>query len=214
MKIADFGVSKLSPKGITEPRTNAGTSGYIAPECYAINNSTTRSNYTHAVDIWSLGCLMFVVLTEKYPFDKVGYSLLEKYCNGSIGFPESPLIMNQVSLSGRMFIQQLLAPLAEDRPLASVNLIENWTVSSVSSEVSQVFSQNENSLSATERTVTEGKAVQGSKMTPRSANSEFFDVSSSVFNDQIQTAIHRRNENNMVSLGYNYRFALEGQEAD
>jgi serine/threonine protein kinase len=61
VKIADFGISKLSPKDITQPRTKAGTDGYMAPECFGINNQTTKSSYTHAVDIWSLGCLTLVL---------------------------------------------------------------------------------------------------------------------------------------------------------
>ena len=62
LRIADFGSSiKLADK-YEKTSKGIGTPGYIAPE---IINAEPHS---FAVDIWSLGCLMHVLLFQIPPF--------------------------------------------------------------------------------------------------------------------------------------------------
>lgn len=58
VKLADFGLSHLLGPGTTHMTTVCGTWAYSAPEV-RIN----RQKYTHKVDTWSLGVIMFVVLS-------------------------------------------------------------------------------------------------------------------------------------------------------
>ncbi|KAJ5473101.1 hypothetical protein N7530_007102 [Penicillium desertorum] len=135
VKIADFGISKLAHKDderiATHPTTRIGTPGYMAPERLNLIQRA-GSSHTSAIDIWSLGCLMYYILTDSIPFTQQGsitydsYKALEDYCNGGRPFPEVPLARNGVSLSAQRFIQRLLAPLPHERPQASEQLMMDW----------------------------------------------------------------------------------------
>ncbi|PLN84456.1 kinase-like domain-containing protein [Aspergillus taichungensis] len=140
VKIADFGISKLAHKDNaqlpTQPTTKIGTPGYMAPERLGLIK-ISGSSHTCALDIWSLGCLIHYLLTDKVPFIEQGrrihnpYKPLEEYSNGG-SFPDDCLIKNRVSLSGRSFLQRLLAPFPKDRPLATEHLILDWELPPIS----------------------------------------------------------------------------------
>ena len=53
--ISDFGLSKMEESGVMA--TACGTPGYVAPEILQ------GHPYSFACDIWSLGCLLHVLLT-------------------------------------------------------------------------------------------------------------------------------------------------------
>ncbi|KAE8376947.1 kinase-like domain-containing protein [Aspergillus bertholletiae] len=127
VKIADFGISKRTMEGETSLRTRAGTKDYMAPEVHGLfDNTTESSSYTSAVDIWSLGCLLYYALTKQVPFPK--YSDLHDYYWGLTPFPEALLRERGVSASGTEFIKGLLALSPDDRPKASIDLMSNWVV--------------------------------------------------------------------------------------
>lgn len=92
-----------------------------------------ESSHTPAVDIWSLDCLVHYVLTGEVPFvaqrsntHDILYTALEKYFKGDRSFPEELLARHCIGLSGRCFVQRLLAPLPKDRPQASGQLMMDW----------------------------------------------------------------------------------------
>lgn len=85
VKLADFGLAKLlrfdpkvaSGSGHSNLKTPCGTAGYTAPEVIhcgverrrRFKSSTSKSNYyLKAVDIWSLGCLLYTMLCGFPPF--------------------------------------------------------------------------------------------------------------------------------------------------
>ena len=73
VQLVDFGLAKwLSPGDRT--RTICGTLQYMVPEIAA------EQPYDHSVDWWSLGVLLHVLITAKYPFPpaKDHYSLVYK----------------------------------------------------------------------------------------------------------------------------------------
>ena len=61
-KIVDFGLAKIiGPGELTkEPY---GTVGYCSPEVLK------GQPYSHSCDIWSLGCVIYAMLTGYLPFD-------------------------------------------------------------------------------------------------------------------------------------------------
>lgn len=68
VKISDFGLSKRVTSN-TILQTQCGTRMYLAPEVQS-------ANYTNKVDIWSLGVILYNLLTGQYPFaDHVNYKL-------------------------------------------------------------------------------------------------------------------------------------------
>ena len=63
VKIADFGIFGSNAGTIAE-RHNAGSIKYMAPELLQGDNASDPK-----IDIWSLGILMYAMITGEYPFD-------------------------------------------------------------------------------------------------------------------------------------------------
>ena len=61
-KIVDFGLAKIIGPSNTamEP---FGTLGYVAPEVLR------KQPYTFSCDVWSLGCIIYALLSGSLPFD-------------------------------------------------------------------------------------------------------------------------------------------------
>ena len=98
----------------------------MAPEILdLIDDSKEDSSYTSAVDLWSLGCLLYYLLTKTTPFSVYE---LQTYAKGYTEFPHNALAEREVSPSGQSFIKSLLTPSPKDRPRASVNLMTDWVV--------------------------------------------------------------------------------------
>ncbi|KAL0634820.1 hypothetical protein Q9L58_006253 [Maublancomyces gigas] len=157
VKIADFGASKRLAH--TALRTMCGTQGYLAPELLRLQPRTFQTGcsdeFTYALDIWSLGCLVHELLTGETPFREAqndedwqvesGFTTLEpqtdmgklyEYCHGTCRFPVELLQSSDVAQNGVEFVASLLAANPNDRPtaaraqhhpwLASVGYASNW----------------------------------------------------------------------------------------
>lgn len=61
LKIIDFGTSTMYEKGTTL-KTTHGTSYYIAPEVLV-------KKYDERCDVWSVGVILYILLSGKPPFD-------------------------------------------------------------------------------------------------------------------------------------------------
>eukprot|EP00742_Colponemidia_sp_Colp-10_P005628 GILJ01006016.1.p1 GENE.GILJ01006016.1~~GILJ01006016.1.p1 ORF type:complete len:393 (+),score=46.40 GILJ01006016.1:149-1327(+) len=66
LKIADFGLSNIMENDRSLMKTICGTWAYTAPEVLLGNQ------YSVAVDIWSLGIIMYIMLCGYHPFDPQG----------------------------------------------------------------------------------------------------------------------------------------------
>lgn len=85
IKIADFGLAKIiGEESFTT--TLCGTPSYVAPE---ILEHTNRRRYTRAVDVWSLGVVLYICLCGFPPFSDELYS------------PENPYTLSQQIKMGR-----------------------------------------------------------------------------------------------------------------
>ena len=62
IKLTDFGLSKMLNSSKDKAFTICGTAQYLAPEMFI------KKGYDKNVDWWSLGCLMYEMLTGKLPF--------------------------------------------------------------------------------------------------------------------------------------------------
>lgn len=67
VKVADFGLAKLVLQGLSEAKTFVGTPQYWAPE--VVDRTASSLSYGAEVDLWSLGCVIYVMLGGSYPFD-------------------------------------------------------------------------------------------------------------------------------------------------
>jgi serine/threonine/tyrosine protein kinase RAD53 len=78
IKLADFGLARDKASNMD---TFCGTHAYVAPEILWIQNEPdgydiTRG-YSDRVDLWSLGILLYVILTKKYPLESDLKTLLK-----------------------------------------------------------------------------------------------------------------------------------------
>ena len=114
IKITDFGLAKIQENG-TFLSTFCGTLAYVAPEVIGergsgssrTTHSRERNSYSALVDMWSLGCLVYVILTGHLPFS--GATEEELYTQIKHGsYHEKPLRDFKVSDNARAFIDALL----------------------------------------------------------------------------------------------------------
>ena len=61
-KLADFGLAETVKNDCVTNGSKAGTVGYVAPEI------SEGESYGTSSDIWSLGCLLYAMLTASLPF--------------------------------------------------------------------------------------------------------------------------------------------------
>lgn len=105
--------------------SKVGTSGYQAPEILDyVHEHEESSEYSSAIDIWSLGCIVYELLTQLLPFSRGGTLL--RYCDGRAKFPLDPLQRSRVSPQAIAFVQHLLQARSEMRPSALLLLSDPW----------------------------------------------------------------------------------------
>ncbi|KAM5355770.1 hypothetical protein ACJ41O_002416 [Fusarium nematophilum] len=140
LKLTDFGLSKMVDSEQTFLRTFCGTLLYCAPEVYTeyaeYDDEGVRSRgkkmrrmpgqrYSHAVDIWSLGGVLFYTLTGSPPYPVKGgisYSeLLHKIMTTRLNI--TPLQRYDVSVQAIEFLGRMLQRRPENR--ATVTELEN-----------------------------------------------------------------------------------------
>lgn len=142
VKITDFGLAKIQDNA-TFMKTFCGTLAYVAPEVitgkYDISLQESPENqakYSNLVDIWSLGCLVYVLLTLHLPFNgKTQNQMFQKIKLGE--FHELPLRLYEVSEDGRDFLSCCLRTDPKLRISAKEALKHRWLQGVESFEESQ-----------------------------------------------------------------------------
>lgn len=130
VKISDFGLAKISDN-TTFMKTFCGTLAYVAPEVITgkeeslAASNPDRPNYSSLVDIWSLGCLVYVLLTSHLPFNgKTQNQMFLKIKKGE--YHESPLNSYRISQDGRDFLSCCLQVDPSRRMTAEQCLKHKW----------------------------------------------------------------------------------------
>ncbi|KAI8956661.1 hypothetical protein F5Y11DRAFT_145216 [Daldinia sp. FL1419] len=150
VKLTDFGLSKMIDTEQTFLKTFCGTLLYCAPEVYSEyssydnngrrthrNNQTQvdRERYDHAIDIWSLGGVLFYALTGSPPFpvkNGVTYTeLLDHIIKVPLNI--SPLSRAGTSSNGIHFLLRMIHVRPETR--ATITELQNhpWIVGEANS---------------------------------------------------------------------------------
>ena len=131
IKLIDFGLATTSNKG-NDLKTIVGTPYYLAPE-------VLRGHYTFSCDVWSLGVLLYILLSGYLPF---GGESTQEVLYKVTAFTE-PSFSNQVwqniSPAAKDLIYQMLRPDPKDRITAAQALNTTWFLNSESSPASIVI---------------------------------------------------------------------------
>ena len=82
-KISDFGLARHASQSENNFRTYCGTPHYFAPEMFKLQKQEV-DGYGQAVDVWSLGVILYIIVSGKPPFDDE--NLGEQVVNGIFEF--------------------------------------------------------------------------------------------------------------------------------
>ncbi|XP_044003319.1 ovarian-specific serine/threonine-protein kinase Lok-like [Aphidius gifuensis] len=121
VKVTDFGMSKLVNYK-TMMKTFCGTPYYAAPEILA---SKGAAQYTSKVDVWSLGVILYVMLSSCVPFTKRGNKELnDVIIEGKFGYP--PDRFEHVSGKAKRLIDRMLIVNPNARYTVSDVVVSSW----------------------------------------------------------------------------------------
>lgn len=116
LKLIDFGSSKLL-EGTEKMNLSCGSVSYMAPE-------VLEKNYTSLCDLWSLGVIIFVLLSGYMPFSGGTPVLMEKIRKGDIKW--KPQIWSKISPQACDFVKALLMLDPSQRLTAEAALEHPW----------------------------------------------------------------------------------------
>ncbi|KAH6657486.1 hypothetical protein BKA67DRAFT_189867 [Truncatella angustata] len=137
VKLTDFGLSKMIDTEQTFLKTFCGTLLYCAPEVYSeygtydekgrrlrqqSRRPPTRERYDHAVDVWSLGGVLFYALTGHPPFPVRNGTSYTELLHHIMTQPlvVAPLMDENVSTDGIDFLRRMI----DNRPETRATIAE------------------------------------------------------------------------------------------
>uniref|UniRef100_A0A6P6Y8S5 Calcium-dependent protein kinase 3-like n=1 Tax=Dermatophagoides pteronyssinus TaxID=6956 RepID=A0A6P6Y8S5_DERPT len=117
VKLIDFGFSRTFSSNVPMTAMH-GTIYYVSPE-------VMDGCYREKCDIWSIGVILYMVLSGKPPFTgNADYQILLRIKNNLYDF-KGP-VWNKVSAEAKEFIKLLLQPSPAERPSAREALQHRW----------------------------------------------------------------------------------------
>ncbi|PNH00490.1 Calcium/calmodulin-dependent protein kinase type 1D, partial [Tetrabaena socialis] len=122
VKIADFGLSKFfSPETVLS--TMCGSPQYVAPEVLGVGDGLKE--YSPAVDMWSVGVILFILLSGYSPFDDDNDAVLfEKIKKGN--YDADDPIWENISPEAKDVVAKLLTVDSNKRLTADQAMAHPW----------------------------------------------------------------------------------------
>eukprot|EP01130_Rhizamoeba_saxonica_P011382 TRINITY_DN4731_c0_g1_i2.p2 TRINITY_DN4731_c0_g1~~TRINITY_DN4731_c0_g1_i2.p2 ORF type:complete len:237 (-),score=71.00 TRINITY_DN4731_c0_g1_i2:950-1660(-) len=117
LKITDFGLSRVVDDAV-HMQTICGTPAYTAPEILA------SEGYDKACDLWSLGVLLYVMLSKTPPFNESKGNIWSQICNADFNFKSRA--WNGISFGAKQLICKLLVTNPEERMNVDEALAHPW----------------------------------------------------------------------------------------
>eukprot|EP00357_Protocruzia_adherens_P006273 CAMPEP_0115007154 /NCGR_PEP_ID=MMETSP0216-20121206/20977_1 /TAXON_ID=223996 /ORGANISM="Protocruzia adherens, Strain Boccale" /LENGTH=484 /DNA_ID=CAMNT_0002373975 /DNA_START=278 /DNA_END=1732 /DNA_ORIENTATION=+ len=117
VKLADFGCSALHDEDGTA-KTTEGTLFYAAPEIFY------DSSYDEKCDMWSLGVILYEILTGRRPFEGTEDEVIEMLKTGEYSFDEKD--EKSISHEAKDLISKLLRHTPADRLTCEQALRSDW----------------------------------------------------------------------------------------
>ncbi len=157
-RITDFGISTKARttlrRSIGAAAVSGGTTAYMAPERFSANPAPTKAS-----DIWSLGAMVFELITGDVPFGEIGGGLQKNGADIPTIHPAKGVLSAELTHVVRL----MLAPNAWDRPTADTIAI--WAanpslVKPVASVPSRPTQRQTNTSAATSSTTATARPTQ------------------------------------------------------
>lgn len=118
LKIIDFGTSVEYDAKKESLKQMHGTSYYIAPE-------VLNQNYDERCDVWSIGVLLYILLSGQPPFDGVDDSeIIDKIKIGKYSMEGK--LWEHISGDGKALVKQMLTINYTERPYARDAVEHSW----------------------------------------------------------------------------------------
>lgn len=122
VKIADFGLARFFADN-SELRTVCGSPLYVAPEILDIGMSS--ETYTPAVDMWSVGVILFILLSGNSPFENEDEQILfEKIRSGDYSMDDC--LWDYISAGAKDCVRALLVVNTTERMTITEALRHPW----------------------------------------------------------------------------------------
>jgi len=139
IKVADFGLARLR-RSDDVMRTICGTPGYVAPEVLDPKLAGSQG-YNSAIDIWSIGVVLYIMLCGFPPFfSENTVTLFRQIRRGSYSFP-SPYWDN-ISNAAKDLVRKMLVVEPSKRLTAQQCLEHHWIVDASLQEARFLGSQH------------------------------------------------------------------------
>mmetsp|Transcript_160063 Transcript_160063/g.292181 ORF Transcript_160063/g.292181 Transcript_160063/m.292181 type:complete len:614 (-) Transcript_160063:102-1943(-) len=141
VSLIDFGLSAKYSPGETKLKTKCGTPWYMAPEIIF------EDTYNEKCDVWSLGVLMYMLLSGQAPFVGINdddLSIFEDAKEGQLEFDDS--VWKDVSGGAKFLIRQMIKTNV-DRRFTTQQCLESFWIKKKEEEnktICQKAAQNKN----------------------------------------------------------------------
>ncbi|CUS12984.1 unnamed protein product [Tuber aestivum] len=127
VKLGGFSLSKQVQDGdLTTYHTRFFVGSYTAPEVLGLNLVSETPGYTNAVDTWSIGCVIYELLTGEILFSTA--KQISRYFIGKCGFPDDRLksLSPPINDTGISLINSMVSLQPGARPSALDALNDKW----------------------------------------------------------------------------------------
>ncbi|KAK4162056.1 Serine/threonine-protein kinase RAD53 [Cladorrhinum sp. PSN259] len=214
VKLTDFGLSKMIDNEQTFLRTFCGTLLYCAPEVYGEYaeydhrgrrhprnrrlRPTTGQRYDHAVDIWSLGGVLFFALTKQPPFPTKAGTTHSQLLHQIMTMPldVSPLQDANISEEGIDFLRRMLDRRPETRATVAALKEHPWIIGQEPSQHGESFEEVEE----------EELHVNASQLSIQDVREEMIPASDDEISDDYEEVDHDEQMGEEDSQKENYTF--------
>jgi len=122
VKIADFGLARFFADD-SELRTICGSPLYVAPEILDIG--TSSETYTPAVDMWSVGVILFILLSGNSPFENEDEQVLFRRIRSG-DYSMDDCLWDYISAGAKDCVRQLLVVDTSERMSVTEALRHPW----------------------------------------------------------------------------------------
>ena len=129
IKLVDFGCACLDTLNLANEKggADAGTTAYLPPEC--VGKGAKKKHNDPAIDMWSLGVILYIMLTGMHPFDTSGMATDAEIAETIRRNPKPPFgasATGHLSKSAKDLIKRLMEPEPAKRMTAAEVLQHPW----------------------------------------------------------------------------------------